>query len=168
MGIVNKSIIKKDAFKVVGIEIDWQSNKEQPSENTIAKTWDAFNERRSEINHAVPHQSYGLMRFPEDWKVGDSHKYMACIEVSEFPSELPSGMKTAEIPSYEYAVLTYQGVIDEIRIANDYLFSEWAPTIKGFHYQFPHYFEFYGKDFTNNDDPDSIFELWVPIVGKRE
>lgn len=167
MGVINKTVITKDAFKVVGLEFDWQSSKEQPSDNAIARTWDDFNERVSEISHVIPKRFYGLMRFPNDWKVGEPHKYMACAEVIKFPSELPSGMIQAEIPSFEYAVLTYQGVIDEIRAANDYLFSEWAPTIEGFNFQFPHYFEFYGKNFTSNDDPNSVFELWVPLTGKK-
>lgn len=166
MGIINKRSITKEAFKVVGLEIDWMPTNENPSENAIAKLWDQFNKRFSEIQNAVPHRCYGLIRSPDGMKPGVPFKYMACTEVSDFPSEIPNGMITAEIPRFEYAVLTYQGVIDEIGYANEYFGREWAPQLEGFRIPYPHSFEFYGKDFTDNDDPESIFELWFPLVGK--
>ncbi|MFA1822331.1 GyrI-like domain-containing protein [Virgibacillus oceani] len=167
MGIINKRIAAKEAFKVVGLEIDWLPNNEQPSENVIAKLWDKFNDRYSEISHVVPSQCYGLIRFQDGWKPGEPFKYMACTEVNESPSELPSGMITAKIPRFEYAVLTYQGVIDEIGDANDYFHSEWAPKIEGFSFPYPHSLEFYGEDYTSNEDPESVFELWFPLASKK-
>ncbi|UTR10308.1 GyrI-like domain-containing protein [Evansella sp. LMS18] len=167
MGVLNKSIITKEAFKVVGLEIDWSPDKDKPSENTIAKLWEKFNERYSEISHTVPMRCYGLMRFPPGWKEGEPFKYMACTEVTEVPADLPGGMTAAEIPRFDYAVLTYQGVIDEIRYANEYFFSEWAPKIEGFRFALPHCMEFYGERYTSNDDPKSVFELWFPLTGKN-
>mgnify|MGYP001179515825 CR=1 FL=1 len=164
MGVVNERILKKDAFKVVGIEFDFQPDSEKPSENMIANTWSEFDDQILGIQDVVTNHYFGIISYPENWKPGDAFKYMVCVKVKDFPLELPEGMVQKEIPSHHYAVLTYQGVIDKIKEASDYLFSNWAPTIEGFTYSFPYFFEYYGEDFTNNNDPNSIFELWVPLM----
>jgi len=163
--IIATRIVRKPAFRVVGMKVRYQPNWEvPPSQNELSKLWQRFNPRSHEIPHADG-GCYGLCLFDFGMKPGDAFDYVAALGVSDV-GDVPEGMVAEEFGEYEYAVVERRGVLDELGKAFDYFHAEWLPK-SGYEYAGGPEFEYYDERFKGNDDPESVMELWFPVRKKE-
>lgn len=125
-----KVITLKESIKSIGVDVRVpfpKAEDDNPIEDLFNKYWEK--EMRKQIpNRKMPEVQFGIC---SDFD-GKTFSYMISEEVENY-SEIPNGFKKFEIPSGEYAVITFKAgtfeelVGDTISKASDYLHSVWLP-----------------------------------------
>jgi AraC family transcriptional regulator len=163
-------IVRKEGFKVVGMEVTTtlRSNWEN---RDIFHLWARFQTRIGEIvDRTDPAVSYGicgdidnekpkLAEMTEDTEYTD----LVSVEVADL-DHIPEGMVGRIVPGRTYAVFTHIGPLfpNYLQQTYDYIYGTWLPHSDreldgGWD------FEVYDVRFTGVDDPDSEFDIYVPI-----
>lgn len=158
-GIIETRVIRKAGWQVAGEQIRFDPRAAaKPSENTITELWKRFDAS------GIPAQKgsgyYGLCLSEEDC-FDRPFDYLAAVEV-EALGDLPEGMVSRQMPGGLYAVVTRQGIIDELSQAMSYFHEHWLPQ-SGYTSRPGGAIEYYDERYLGNGDPDSIMELWFPI-----
>lgn len=149
---IETRIVKKSAFKIVGME--WQSAKNQGS---IPEMWERFIPREHEIiNKVEPSVSYGVCIADHEQEFA----YVAGFEVDS--EEIPDGMVSIVVPEQTYAVFTHKGKLNGIGKTMNGVYGNWLPQ-SGLQ-PFPGIdFELYDERFLGTDNDATEIDLYVPI-----
>jgi len=147
-----------DAFTVIGLAGQFTMEN-----NTIPQLWDKFNPRANEVKDAKYDCCLGLCFYVPNYEAGKPFTYMAGRIVNKV-GELPQGMTMREVPAADYAVFEHKGPLDTLQKTYDYIFREWLPASE-YDMAPQDDFEWYDYRFKWGQ-PDSIFEIWIPIKKK--
>ncbi len=150
----------KAAFRVVGI-----SCQNTMKQNSIPALWNDFNQRlcgkvpgAENFEHAL-----GICFYDPEVEMNEDtpFTYMACLE---YPEDLPTpeGLQSRNLSTADYAVFVHKGTLDTLSDTYDAIYSQWLPNSE-YRRGNSDDLELYGKDFEYGS-PDSIMEIWVPIV----
>ncbi len=149
-------IVEKGAFSVVGLKL--RCGMEQP--NDFPRLWGQIFERMGEVRGIVENGvSYGVM---DNYNAATgSWDYVAGFSV-EADGATPEGMVKTDIPAATYAV--FACTLPTIQATYDMIYQQWLPQSGYEHAPVPE-LERYGTTF-NPDDPDSTYDIYIPVVGK--
>lgn len=156
-------IEQRDEFVVAGL-----SGRFKMSNNTIPQLWDTFNKREKEL-HALyigPMAAYGVC-YHCDCTSGEcddskdmEFTYMAGLLVKGGES-LPQDMEERRIPAGKWAIFEHVGPLDTLGETYHNIYSRWLEEA-GLEVAKRDEFEYYDERFKWGQ-PDSVFEIWVPI-----
>ncbi|MFP4498138.1 MAG: GyrI-like domain-containing protein [Vulcanimicrobiota bacterium] len=155
-------IVKKDAFKVVGMKTKFTMNN-----NTIAQLWGQFFPRMAEIQNVVnPGVAYGVCEADSDVdieKTTDDTEFteIACLEVSSF-DQIPEGMVTKVIPANTYARFTHRGSLEGLHKTYNYIYHTWLPQ-SGYQRAGIYDFELYDQRFNMREPDKSEVDIYLPV-----
>lgn len=145
-------IVKKEAFSVIGMHCRGRNQ-----EGEIPEMWREFGPRVPEIQNIVSDSvAYGISD-NMDPDTGE-FDYVAGFEVSDVP-EVPEGMVHWAVPGGRYAV--FRTTLPNLGETFKYVYYEWLPRSAYEHRPGPD-LELYDEAF-DAEDPDSEFEVYVPI-----
>jgi AraC family transcriptional regulator len=145
-------IVSRPGFTIVGMKYHGKNEN-----NEIPQMWQAIGPRFGEIGSvADPHTAYGISA-NTDSETGE-FDYLAGLKVSS-AEEIPEGMVRWEIPEGTYAVLPC--TLPTIGETFKYAYHTWLPQ-SGYEPTGGPEYELYGPEF-DPQDPDSTFELYIPI-----
>lgn len=145
-------IITKPAFTVVGLKYFGQNK-----HNEIAQMWDTEGYRLEELpNLKSQTDYYGVCGNMDDQ---GSFEYVAGVELTD-PNVYPEGMVRWDVPEQTYVVVPC--TIPTIGKAYEFIHGTWLPQSEYQRAPGPD-FELYDDSF-NNEDPESILYIYVPIV----
>lgn len=145
-------LVTLPAFRVIGFS--WSPQ----DEGSIPDMWDRFLKREHEIADAKPGSSYGLCQtLPEgQWR------YLAALEVRA-DAPIPPGMTELLVPEQRYARFEHRGPVSGIADTHRSILSSWLPAA-GLRAAEGIEFEYMDQRFIVPDHPDSVTELFVPVV----
>jgi AraC family transcriptional regulator len=157
-------IIIKDKIKIAGLTVKTLL-KETREQLIIPRLQQEFNQRINEIQGTIGVPiTYGVFIDPPNYKPDtDLFTWIAGVEVGE-DIDLPQDMIRYEIPSNKYAVLHYEGDIDNAGSAYDALYN----GIKKSEYKISNTygFEMYTSIHSVFERKQANFKLHFPIVNK--
>ena len=148
------TIVDYPAVRVIGLAWHCQDA------GTIAELWQRFLPREAEIRPLVPiFGSFGVCQPLAD---GQWH-YLAALPVLD-DTPLPDGMQGLTIPAGRYAMVEHHGTVDTLPETFRAAFSEWLPAA-GLQPAEGIEFEFCGERFLGPQHPDSVVEIYIPLLG---
>lgn len=163
-------IMHKAGFKVVGMQIT-TTLKSNAENMDIANLWIRFKPRMEEIAGRInPSVAYGICGnladedvSPAEMTEDTAYTDLACVEVDDF-DRIPDNMIGWTLPGRAYAVFTHKGRLfpNYLQQTYDYIYGTWAAR-SGYELDGGFDFELYDDRFTTVDDPDSEFDIYVPI-----
>jgi AraC family transcriptional regulator len=156
-------IVKKDAFKVIGYELDTAL-----SQKTIPQFWNEYLE--NDYPCTIPNWSskeWIDLGICHSWKADGSFKYLLGMEVTSFENA-PTNSVCREFPSLTYAVFTTPIVPRDVFVSSigkswEYIFKEWLPK-SGYEIAEGPQFELY--DERCQAHIDSQIDIYIPICRK--
>ncbi|MEZ7890507.1 MAG: AraC family transcriptional regulator [Candidatus Wallbacteria bacterium] len=154
-------IITKKAFKVIGIR-----KQTCLKNNIIPQMWNEFFPRVGEIKNREGIDYYGICE-TNDIDTADLFNdetffnELVCVAVKNF-DHIPAGMVTKEIPEQKYAVFTHKGPLSTLRSTYDFIYKTYFPK-SGHEIVRADDFELYDDRFTGPNEPNSEFDIYVPI-----
>ena len=150
----------RSAFTVAGLKC-----RTTMQNNVIPKLWDDFGKRMAEIkNHAVSWACYGICYYePGDGPDGEYFSYLASLEVAG-SAPIPAGWESYAVPAADYAVFEHRGSLDSLQETYAKIYDEWLPNSE-YKMSGNMDFEYYDQRFKFGQ-PDSVLEIWIPIVRK--
>jgi AraC family transcriptional regulator len=144
--------VSRPAFTLAGMAL-----RVKPQGKTPGLLWDEFGPRMGELQHVVgPEVAYGLSDHM-DMATGE-FDYMAGLQVSS-ADDLPTGMVALEVPAQTYAV--FPCTLPGLREVYQEFYGIWLPRSAYVRAPGPE-LEVYGETFDPRD-PDSIFDVYVPV-----
>jgi len=147
------SIVEIPGFTVVGPKYHGKNEN-----NEIPQMWDAFHWRVGEIKNMVTDRiAYGISASMDP--ITGEIDYIAGYEVSG-ATDVPEGMVRFEVPSGKYVVLTT--TLPKLGETFRRAYESWMPAA-GYRPVDGAVFELY-RDGFDADDPNSEFELYIPIM----
>lgn len=149
----------KAAFRVIG-----KTCESTMKQNNIPALWDQFGKFNPQIPGILnPQAAIGVCYFEEMDKMTDDtpFTYLAGMEVKP-DQEAPEGMLARDVPAAEYAVFEHVGSLATLHETYDAIYGEWMPK-SGYSRAEADDFELYDERFKFGQ-PDSVMEIWVPIV----
>ena len=155
---MNYRIVKKEAFRIVGISMGLEKELEKNLEK-VPQMWS-----RAHMDGTIP-KLLGMMeqKMPgimgvstcnnqEDWKY-----YIAVASLAD----TPVGMEDCIIPAFTWAVFSGEGVGTSIQDLERRIVMDWLPT-SGYEYADGPDMEVY----LNADPVNMKYEVWIPVVRK--
>lgn len=155
---MNYRIVKKEAFRIVGISVGLEKELEKNLEK-VPQMWS-----RAHMDGTIP-KLLGMMdqKMPgimwvstcnnqEDWKY-----YIAVASLVD----TPVGMEDCIIPAFTWAVFSGEGVGTSIQDLERRIVMDWLPT-SGYEYADGPDMEVY----LNADPVNMKYEVWIPVVRK--
>ena len=155
---MNYRIVKKEAFRIVGISMGLEKELEKNLEK-VPQMWS-----RAHMDGSIP-KLLGMMdqKMPgimgvstcnnqEDWKY---YIAVACL------ADTPVGMEDCIIPAFTWAVFSGEGVGTSIQDLERRIVMDWLPT-SGYEYADGPDMEVY----LNADPVNMKYEVWIPVVRK--
>ena len=155
---MNYRIVKKEAFRIVGISMGLEKELEKNLEK-VPQMWS-----RAHMDGSIP-KLLGMMdqKMPgimgvstcnnqEDWKY-----YIAVASLAD----TPVGMEDCIIPAFTWAVFSGEGVGTSIQDLERRIVMDWLPT-SGYEYADGPDMEVY----LNADPVNMKYEVWIPVVRK--
>ncbi|MBB4804140.1 AraC family transcriptional regulator [Flavobacterium nitrogenifigens] len=137
-------------------------------ENKTFQLWNGFMPQKKEIKNTVDANLYSLEVYPEhyfdNFNPSNNFQKWAAVEVSSFEN-LPSEMKTLNVPSGLYAVFLHVGPATDAHKTYNYIFAEWLPNSAYNVDERPHFAIMNEK--YKKDDPTSEEEIWIPIKNRN-
>jgi AraC family transcriptional regulator len=121
-------------------------------------------------NRINPSVAYGICgnltdedASPAEMTEDTAYTDLACVEVDDF-GRIPDDMIGRTLPGRTYAVFTHKGRLfpNYLQQTYDYVYGTWAAR-SGHELDGGFDFELYDDRFTTVDDPDSEFDIYVPI-----
>lgn len=161
---MNVKIVERGPIQLVGL-VCQTLLKDTREQLIIPKLQHDFNQRINEITGLInyPH-TYGVFIDPPNYNPEtDLFTWIASVEVGNEYS-MPDGMITYQIPANKYAVLSYQGNIDDAGIAYDTLYR-WITESK-YKISDTYGFEMYGQIHSAYDRRETNLKLHFPIIKK--
>ena len=124
----------------------------------LPKLWDTFLPRMSEVTDALPVAGFGIVHNvePQD----ELLEYLAAVEVSRKPLEVPAAMSYFRIPAARYATFQHCGIPSEVNQTVDYIYSTWLLQ-SGYRHSCGPDIETYGNEYIA-DSPDSRINYSIP------
>ncbi|GAB3521794.1 GyrI-like domain-containing protein [Photobacterium alginatilyticum] len=154
-------IVELNEIQVTGIQV-----LASPESGEFGKTWPKLFERYNEIDPLDGLKSwYGVQSYDKELMSQGIWKYTAGTE-SKAGIKTPIGMETLHLPKSKYAVFEYHGAISpKLGETFGYIYREWLPNSE---YNPAGMFDFerYDERFLGPEHPDSILEIYVPIIEK--
>lgn len=126
---------------------------------TIAETWQRFLPRQGEIQSRAPIMgAFGVCEPLADGQ----WRYLAALPAAA-NTPVPAGMHALTIPAGRYARVEHHGTVATLPETFRAAFSEWLP-VAGLHPADGIEFEFCGERFLGPQNPDSVVEIYIPLV----
>ena len=155
---MNYRIVKKEAFRVVGISMPLEKELEKNFE-VVPQMWG-----RSHTDGTIPQlldlmnpEIPGIMGISTCNNEEDWNYYIAAAS----EQEIPEGMEEYIVPAFTWAVFTGEGAGISIQELECRIVKDWLPT-SGYEYADGPDIEVY-----LNDDPANMkYEVWIPDVKK--
>ncbi|WP_078549188.1 GyrI-like domain-containing protein [Litchfieldia alkalitelluris] len=154
-------IVKRDSAHIIGMKIETLL-KDTREQMIIPKLQQSFNKRLKEVNGAIDLPiTYGIFIDPPNYNPAqDPFIWIAGVECS-VDSEPPVGMISYTLPKATYAVLEYQGDIDNASVAYNELY-EWIKD-SDYEQEGLYGFEMYSTVHSSLDRRKAEFLLLFPI-----
>ena len=159
--MLNPKFVHKAAFKVIG-----RSTLSTMKNNTIPALWGTFGEFCDKIPGQVnPEVGLGICYFEEMPEMTDDtpFTYLVGMEVNT-DQEAPKDMQSRIVPEADYAVFEHKGSLDTLHDTYAAIYDQWLPQ-SAYDRAKSDDFEVYDERF-NYGKPDSIMEIWVPVLKK--
>jgi len=155
-------IVNLGPINIVGVQVVGS-----PADGSFGKTWPVLFERNSELPSRIGmNVSYGVQSYSQELMKQGKWKYTAGLEVSE-KENIPAGMALISIPSSQYAVFEYKGVISpELGQFFQHIYKKWLPE-SGYVIEGKYDFERYDSRFKGPANPDSVLDIYLPIKKPR-
>lgn len=168
-GLMEPKIIKKNAVKIVGYEIETSSN-DGRNFKEISLFWNSyFTDGRMEKLHSQDfvkkHTEYGVCY---GFKGDGSFKYMIGVEVENFDN-ISAEFAKHEIPEAEFAVFTTpkannDNFTQKIQETTKFIYNEWIPNS-------PYKFDMSSNDYELYDErsecgENRVMDICIPIIKK--
>ena len=153
-------VVRLPELKLVGIPFYWDIE----TKNDLTKQWMMLLDVKDTIRNLLqPERSYQLQFWFPDQDEEMIYFYVA-LEVRDF-DEVPFQLSTKTIPSQTYLKFWHKGFSNRVGDTYDYIYSEWLPKTQ---YKLPHHynFEYYGQEYMGPHNPESISEIFIPIVAE--
>lgn len=155
---MNYRIVKKEAFKIVGISMPLEKELEKNFE-MVPQMWGkaAMDGTIPKLLEMANTEIKGILGVStcndkEDWKY-----YIAAASTLE----VPEGMEAFEVPAATWAIFRGEGKMLGIQELECKIVTDWLPT-SGYEYANAPDIEVY----FNSDPEHAIYEVWIPIVKK--
>lgn len=157
---MNYRIVKKEAFRIVGISTQLEKELEKNFEK-VPQLWRKVHESGdiSRLLEMMDENMPGIFGVStcnneEDWEY-----YIAVAN----RTDMPDGMDEYIVPAFDWAVFSGEGTGISIQDLECRIVTDWLPT-SGFEYANGPDIEVYF-----NDDPVNMkYEVWIPVVKKVE
>ena len=149
-------IVEHAAFHAVGMQGRFVPGKVEG----IPALWDRFVRREGEIRDAVPGTSYGVCTDDSSPGAPGFH-YTACVGVTSL-AHVPEGMVGLHVPGATCAVFAHKGPISKFHQTMQSIFGEWIPA-SGLKPSGAPVFELYDHERYKGEDPESEFDVYVPV-----
>ena len=146
---MNCKVVHFDSKKVLGMEYFGKNENAE-----IAKMWEVFMKRASEIKTTSPEISYGLCY---DYEDSGAFGYLAGLEAADL-DEIQNGMILKEIPEGDYAVFTFNDDITKMPAFWNAIYSEYMPE-NNLEADYGLSFELYDERFCDHGECD----IYIPI-----
>lgn len=155
---MNYRIVKKEAFRIVGISMPLEKEVEKNFEK-VPQFWGKAHAQGlvPKMLEIMEGDMPGIMGVStcgngEDWK------YYIAVDSQ---ADVPEGMEEATIPAFTWAVFTGEGVGTSIQDLECRIVTDWLPT-SGYEYADGPDLEVY----LNADPVNMKYEVWIPVVKK--
>jgi AraC family transcriptional regulator len=148
---VKPKVMEREGFTVAGLKYRGKNEN-----NEISQMWQELGPRVEEIKNMVGDVAYGISANMD--MVTGEFEYIAGFEVSSAEA-LPEDMVSFEVPGGKYALFTT--TLPKIGETFQNIHHAWLPQTGHSPTGGPE-FELYDEKF-NPQDPDSTFELYIPI-----
>jgi AraC family transcriptional regulator len=148
------------AFTVVGLGARFRMD----ATEGIPSLWQKFQQYEGSLDE-VPGYWYGVCG---DWRdTREDFFYMAGVEVTREPTDLPAELTTYKFPARSYLVFRHETHISELRRTIAAIFERYLPQ-NGFElWSMKAYFEFYDEAFDPRTGLGGI-EMWMPVTKESE
>lgn len=157
---MNYRIVKKEAFKIVGMAALLEKELEKNFE-IVPKMWG-----KAATDGTIPSliplmntELKGLLGVSSCNKETDWKYYIAVATTNETPEQFDE----LEVPACTWAVFAGEGTNTAIQELEARIVSEWLPT-SGYEYANAPDIEVY----LNPDPENATFEVWIPVIKKNE
>lgn len=156
---MNYRIVKKEAFKIIGISMPLEKEIEK-NFNIVPQMW-----AKASMDGTIPALTSlingdinGLLGVSACGDADDWRYYIAVASTLETPAEF----EEYEVPAATWAIFTGEGKSSSIQELEVRIVKEWLPT-SGYEYDNAPDVEVY----LNADPENAVFEVWVPVVKKQ-
>lgn len=153
---MNYRIVKKEAFKIIGISMPLEKELEKNFE-IVPKMWgrastDGTIEALLKMMNSEPKGILGVSSCGslEEWKY-----YIAVAS----NLDVPEGFEEFEVPEATWAIFSGEGKSISIQELEERIVREWLPT-SGYEYANAPDVEVY----FNADPENAIYEVWIPVI----
>lgn len=157
---MNYRIVKKDAFRIVGVSMPLEKEVEKNFEK-VPQMW-----AKAHMDGSIP-KLLGIMDENMPGILGvsmcnneEEWKYYIAVASSQ---STPEGMEECEISDFTWAVFSGDGVGTSIQDLECRIVTDWLPT-SGYEYANGPDMEVY----LNADPVNMKYEVWIPVVKKAE
>lgn len=155
---MNYRIVKKDAFRIVGVSTPLEKEMEKNSEK-IPQFWGKAN-AEGIIPGLLPMMDGNMQGIMGVSTCNNEEEWRYYIAVSS-ATDTPEGMDEYEVPAFTWAVFSGEGTGLSIQDLEHRIVTDWLPT-SGYEYADGPDIELY-----LNDDPVNMkYEVWIPVVKK--
>ncbi|MDO3388250.1 GyrI-like domain-containing protein [Gilvimarinus sp. SDUM040013] len=154
--------VNLDSLNIVGVQVAGS-----PADGSFGKTWPVLFERNSELPSKVGMDvAYGVQSYSKELMKQGQWKYTAGLEVSK-TDNIPDGMELISVPSNQYAVFEYKGVVGpELGELFQNIYKQWLPN-SGYELAGEYDFERYDSRFKGPANPESVLDIYVPVKKPR-
>ena len=131
------------------------------SDIDIHGLWQIFQNKSDSIKHKVYEKGYEMhIDIENDEKI---HYCICGVQIDEI-EDIPLGMFVTEVPAGTYAVFTHCFKDGYYAKVFEYV-NNWIKNSK-YDFAFPFDIQVYDKRFKGPDNPESVFEILVPVKEK--
>lgn len=159
--MINARITHKPAFTIIGIRCQTTMQN-----NVIPQLWDDFGKVCDKIPAPkYPETALGICYGEADKEMTPETPfyYLAGMEV-DASAKVPEGMLSLDMPEKEYAVFEHHGALDDLHDTYGAIYDDWFGKSE-YRPSGEYDFELYDERFQYGK-PESVMEIWVPIVKK--
>ena len=118
-------IIKNEELKIVGVVIELNSN-QKLNYQKVTSLWQNFNPIVKKIKKRKNGKDWVKYGISYDSDKNKTYKYLASIEVNEFPKQL-DGLITKTIPAQDYLHFTHLGSMEYLIKSIYSIYKDWIP-----------------------------------------
>lgn len=114
----------------------------------------------------VPRCSYGIVEYPDEFRLNWTYLYTCAFEQGEEPSGLAYNWHKL-LPETTYLVFHHTGAVETLPLTFEYIFGAWLPQSE-WEISHPYCFERYDERFLGASHPESITEIYIPVQASAD
>ncbi|MFS0918914.1 AraC family transcriptional regulator [Brevibacillus sp. 179-C 1.1 NHS] len=106
---------------------------------------------------------FGVLRYPDAFGLSLSFGYFAGIHASNHDTD---GLESIILPASGYLVFPHKGPTQNLRLTYQYIYGSWMTHATDQLYA-RYDFEYYDHRFLDNNHPDSLCFIYIPVVARE-